>query len=123
ATNPLAIWPFVSSSNFQVRFGSSPATRGAARTPSITRLAAEKVFVIIVAPHRGTENSEIRSPDHSSYALSDRLHAGLVSRCERDQMAEHAGNRPFALEQIDEIVSREPTRLQPAAKRLHWSRI
>jgi hypothetical protein len=46
--NPLAIWPVVSSSKVQVRFVSSPASSGAARSPSTPKLRTGIGFVIII---------------------------------------------------------------------------
>src|SRR5208337_4546405 len=69
------------------------------------------------------KNLGIESRNNLPDVLGELSNPGLLRWRKRGEMAEHAGNRPFTLEQIDEIVSREPTRLKTAAKRLQGTRI
>ena len=123
--NPLAIWPFVSSSNFQVRFVSSPANRGAARNPSVTRLTAQlqlrhhRYVSVAEQTNLGIESQD-NLPDVPG-ELSDAGRLRLAQSAARWRST--AGIDPSRSNRSIEIVGREPTRLQTAAERLQGTGI
>src|SRR5262245_13378000 len=125
--NPLAMAPVSSSSKVQVRLAPSPASRGPAKRVASARPLIRKLKVLIRASlsfsHCANRYGQTRwnSAPPAVARHPDRSRPEALGRDERGEVAQHAGDRPLSLIEVDQVVGREPARLPSAAERLQGS--